>query len=426
MKFRKSWFLPLALLCLGGTAATKKAIQSRSASREAPETALSPDEPSKGTGGKSMTRCKKSEAASIAELRAILLETGIGTKERYRQIGSLVGNLSLETVMELLDDPAAFATGTSPDDHAKFPLRRLIHTLLWQRFGELAPELALEKAFPDGERTKDTSVFVDSILEGIARTNPRMAFDAWKSPFGDASEDVFMSLQPATFFSYDFFKNWATKSPGEAFAALEELGTAMRASAYMGYARSLPTDADWKTEVKKFEKLFPDSKDRSFSSQKAACSLASSWVLADHEAAFAWVESLPVKPASANASIFASQADPRHDAYGQMIAAWIRTEPAEAAEWLQKWDPPGSNDHFYARIIRYRGSEDVAISSTVLGLISDPAIRDKVVRGVLSNDFQKREVLRMWENSPQLSPELRAEVTEAIRVRDEKGSGWTL
>jgi hypothetical protein len=40
-------------------------------------------------------------------------------------------------------------------------------------------------------------------------------------------------------------------------------------------------------------------------------------------------------------------------------------------------------------------------------------VRDKVVREI----FQ-RDVLR-------LSPEVRAEVTDAIRVRDEKGSGWT-
>lgn len=424
MKLGKSWFLPLGLLALAaGSLATKKAMDVRASSRHHSPPPLSRREPT--PAGKVKTRGQKSDAVSLAELRGMLLETEIGTKETYRWIGSLIGNLSLEAVMELLDDPEALVFEKTPEGGPKFPLRHLIHTLLWQRFGELAPELALEKAFPNGERTPDKHVLIDKVLEGVSKVDPRMAFDAWKTHFGNGSEDVFMSLQPATFFAYAFFKNWAAKSPGTAFAALEELGTTMRSSAYMGYAGSLPADSDWKTEVAKFEKLFPDPNDRGFSSQEAACALASQWVLADHEAAFAWVESLPVKPAPANTPVFAPPGDPRHDAYGQMVAAWIRSEPNEAAAWLKNWDTPGNADHFYARIIQYRGSEDVAISSTALELISDPAMRDKVVRRVLSNDFQKREVLRMWENSPDLSPEVRAEVTEAIRVRDEKGSGWT-
>jgi hypothetical protein len=103
----------------------------------------------------------------------------------------------------------------------------------------------------------------------------------------------------------------------------------------------------------------------------------------------------------------------------------MRDEPREAAEWLKNWKPPGNPDRFYAQIIQYRGSEDVAVSSTALDLISDQAVRDKVVREILTNEWQQREVLRMLENSPRLSPEVRGEVGDAIRIRDEKGSGWT-
>ena len=418
--------MPLGLLLLvAGAVTTKRMTDAKPASRGQPRIALSPEDRTGASASKSKSRGKKSEAASLAELRGMFLDTELGDKETYRQAVALVGNLSLEAVLELLDDPEALAFVKSPEGHPQFPLRHFIHTLLWLRFGELAPELALQRAFPDGERSSDKNVLIDKVLEGVAKVNPRMAFDSWKAHFANASEDDFMSLQPVTFFACDFFKNWAEKSPEAAFAALGELGSTVRGSAYTGYTKCLPTNSDWKAEVAKFEQLFSDAKDRNFKSQSVVCALASKWVLADPDAAFAWVGSLPVTPAPANASIFELPGNPRSDAYAQMIAAWIGTEPDEAMAWLKNWDAPGSSDHFYARIIQYRGSEDVAISSTALALISDPAMRDNVVRKVLSHNFQKREVLRMWENSPQLSPELRAEVTEAIRVRDEKGSGWT-
>jgi hypothetical protein len=399
------------------------ALDARSASLSEASSASFREKNPDRASGKATRRGGRSDASSIAEIRRLLQqEKFLDSKEAFFQLESLIGKLSLEAVLELLNDPEALADAEGD----KYHLRHLIRSRLWQRFGMLAPEMALQKAFPEGKRTSERGVLIDDILYGVAKVDRGMAFEAWKTHFGEATDESFMSREPASFFAFGFFSDWSKSSPEAAFSALEGLGKSMQQDAYKGYVRSLATETDWQAELVKFDKLFPDAKDRIFSSQRAVCSLVSRWVLSDPDAAFAWVEALPKEEhRPAGFASFDLPGDGRADAYRQMIAAWMRDEPREAAEWLKNWKPPGNPDRFYAQIIQYRGSEDVAVSSTALDLISEQAVRDKVVRTVLGNEWQQREVLRMWENSPSLSPEVRAEVADAIRVRDEKGSGWT-
>ena len=242
---------------------------------------------------------------------------------------------------------------------------------------------------------------------GIAKKDRELALASWQTHIEHSDDDDLASQ--ADYFLDVLFEDWAKSSPDAAFSALGKLSAPWREDAYTGYISAFGEKTDWQAERRKFETLFPNPEARDFRPKSAICSLATRWAVSEAAAAFSWMESLP--------------GNDRADAYGEVVSEWLRTEPTEAAEWLKSWKAPGNPDRFYANIIEQDGSQYVAIASTALELISDPAIRDKAVCEVLIRRIPEHEVLRMWEHSSRLSPEVRAKVTETIRTRDEKDGG---
>lgn len=331
-----------------------------------------------------------------------------------------VNGLTLEALLELLGNFDALADVRGPDidevfpNHI-FPLRFDLRTLLWQRFGELAPDLALAKAFPDGEITREPGVQIEDILYGVAKDDAGKAFEAWLPHYADVKvEESFLTRQPLDSFADFFFMQWSETNSDLSVAAIDRLSGPLQEIAYRGYLRGLDRGANWIRETERFFDLFPDPGARRFESQGPATALAGQWAIEDPDAAFAWINTLEKSRTS------------DYLGYMEVVSTWMREEPTDASAWLREWSPPSNvdRDSFYRHILEGYGGESVAVSLAALELIPSQSVRDQAVRKIIADPMQDRDVLRMWEKSQLISPQVRAEVAHAIQERDTAGTGW--
>jgi hypothetical protein len=374
------------------------------------------------SGGQSTSGLRiqpKSRSVANDEERVQILQAWLDDKDRtpswkrFREMANSVRGLSIEEIQRFLNDPKSLADVGDPNDPSRFPRslyphRVEIRRLLWSRLGELAPNLALDLAFPDGQPNPDSNVQIRDILLGVSQSEPRLAFETWRLHYSKSTSQDEIAISW-------MIENWAKTSPEEAITALGSLPAETRPSAYTGYIIGLGGQADWANEAKRFDRLFPDTRERTLESQTPSCHLAAQWAIADPDAAFAWVATLPKGDSSGNFM-----------GYMQVIATWMREEPTDSTAWLKSWAPPGfEKDHLYAEIFKGHGDDDIPVSTAALELIDSQALRDQLVRYTISGDkWASRDLFRSWEKSPRLSPEVRSEVTRIIQERDEKGSGW--
>lgn len=336
------------------------------------------------------------------------------TRKTKREIEALVRNLSLPAIEALLADPAAFADvisgyidGIQAID--AFPLRYQLRSALWQRYAELAPDAALARCFPDAVPTGNPDIPAEYVLTGVAKADPRHAFASWQSfYFTPADGSVRTAFyEPANHIVRVIMAEWTRQSHGDAAAAVEGLVEAgMRRSAYLGYASALGLDSNWAAEIERFQRLFPNPAEHTLEFHRPVCPLISSWAKADPAAAFAWMD----------ATLGWTTRNNLEGGYARVIAIWVEEQPAEATRFLKNWIPAAleDTDRIYARILGNEGSEDPAISASVLELIRDPARLDAAANDLLEKTYLDPEILALLKNSKRLSPALRERVEAAL------------
>lgn len=426
MKGRKSWLFSLALVLLAGGGLATKVVSDRKSARGIPVSTQTGDPSEQARKSPRDSRHVDGDPERLARVRAWLGAKDQKPSEKLRrEMLATINGLSLEAIQELLGDLDALADvrgqGSDGVTYDIFQLRLHLRGMLWRRFGELAPDLALARAFPDGKITREPGVPIPHILYGVAKYDAAKAFEAWLPLFaastaGDLDrpvEETFLS--PFSSFAENFFEQWSKTSPELSAAAIERLSGPLQENTYLGHLYGLDHGTDWERETERISRLFPDPSVRKFGYGNLAAALAGGWAVEDPEAAFAWITTLEK-----------ADSDLYFTGYKQVISSWMREEPAEATAWLTKWDPPAGfdKDSLYRSILEGYGSKNVPVSLGALELIPTQTIRDETIRQIITKPWQDKEVLRMWEKSPLLSPQVRLDVTRAIQERDASGTGW--
>lgn len=360
------------------------------------------------------SRVEFGDKERLAKVHGWLALTGPNCRDPklWLEIGATIEGLSLETIEELLADPGLLANGatgsidhTSPIEH---PLRFDIRIMLWQRYAGLAPDAALARAFPDGKPVNDPHIQIEDILFGVAKVDPRRAFEVWRTHYSRSDDSRFMARMPVDSAAWQLAADCARESPEIVREQLAGIGTPMRGYTYRGYASTLGEGTDWAAEVARLEALFPDPAERLFTSQHPTCSLVASWAKSDPEAAFAWMRSLE------------KEDDPTltRMGYGEVIAVWMREQPTTSLEFLKQWKAPvADQDRLYAWILTGHGSEDPAITVGMLELIREPGKREAVAKELIKSDSTSAEVLRSLETSKRLPDSVREEAATALLAK---------
>lgn len=404
----------LALLSFAGGGVAMKWRADVNAKRGADRSSAPADGDRGTTSPTKRPRAEFGDKERVAKIRNWLAMTKDDPEAKFsKEIYAVIEGLSLEAVQELLADRDGLAdeiTGYIDDTFPihGYPLRFEIRLLLWQRYGTLAPEEALSLAFPEGKPAKDHSIQIEDILFGVAKSDPRRAFEVWRTHYSESDGLTFMTRMPVDSAAWELAAECTKQSPETVRAQLGEMGVAVRRDAYRGYASTLGENTDWAAEVARLEALFPDPAERRFTSQHPTCSLITSWAKSDPAAAFAWMKSLE------------KENDPglTQMGYREVIAGWMSEQPATSLEFLKQWNPPVANeDRFYAGILTGYGSDDPAIAVGVLELIQEPAQREAVARKLIEGNSTSSEVLRSLETSKRLPDHIRQEAATALLAK---------
>lgn len=410
-KLRPTLVLLTLLGLLGGGVALKQRADRQAGQRGDKARTLTEESPD-GTRSGKRARSEDGDKERLSRVHGWLHQTEVnpGDPALWRSIHGTIGSLSLEAVKELLADREALKDVNLPpgsDDFqpGAYPLRFQIRVLLWQRYAVLAPDETLALAFPEGKPTADRFVQVEDVLYGVAKDNPRRAFEVWRTHYAGGSDSEFMTREPLEMTAWGLAAECAKQDPESIAAQLAEIGPGMRGRAYQGYASALGEQTDWAAEVQRLETLFPDSAQRKFTSQHPTASLACQWVQSDPAAAFAWIATLEKDPDYSLVQM----------GYSQVIADWMREEPADSVEFLKEWKAPaGNQDRLYSQVLSGYGSQDPAVANGVLELIQDPAQREAVARELIQGDSTSREVLRSLETSNRLPDRVKEEASIAL------------
>lgn len=426
MKGRKHWLFSFLLILLAGGGLATKVVSDRKRESGTPASAPKGDLSEQARKSPRDSRHVDGDPERLIRIRAWLgAKDQKASQKLRREMLATINGLSLEAIQELLGDLNALADvrdqGSDGVHYDIFPLRLHLRGMLWQRFGELAPDLALARAFPDEKITREPGVQIEDILYGVAKNDAGKAFEAWFPHFAASNtggldrpaEETFLSQFSS--FPENLFEQWSKTSPELSVAAIERLSGPLQEIAYLGHLYGLDDGTDWKRETERISRLFPDQSVRKIGYGNLASALAGRWAVEDPDAAFAWINTLEK-----------ADSDPYFTGYKQVISSWMREEPAEATAWLTKWDPPAGfdKDSLYRSILEGYGSKNVPVSLGALELIPTQTIRDETIRQIITKPWQDKEVLRMWEKSPLLSPQVRLDVTRAIQERDASGTGW--
>jgi len=356
------------------------------------------------------------DEARLARIEAVRMagpSTSFSARNSLREIDSLTRGLSLASVEALLADPALLAdekTGHPQGDfrYLAYPLRSALKRALWERYGELDPAAALARAFPDGVPTRDPEIPLEHVLYGVARIDPQLALDTWRTHYdpsprpGDPGWGESLAI-------HDIMTEWTKQSPGAAAAALEGLGVVNRAFAYCGYSSALGPGSDWAAEVARFDRLFPPPADHGPRGVRPGYHLAASWAKSDPAAAFAWLD-----------TTFSPGTDTgQSDDYRRLIGTWMTEQPAAAARFLKDRPPPlwADNDELYAGVLTQSGSHVPGITTGLLELIQNSSILETSVQALLDAPYIEPQVLVLLQDSPRLSPALRARAAAALKKR---------
>lgn len=322
----------------------------------------------------------------------------------WKITSATVNQLPLELLRELLANPEWFEDLQKAADDLSvidpiYPRRQLLAILIWERIAKLAPQEALDLAFKSPGWEKDTWR-AGPVLRGIAKSDPALVLQFLRNP------PAGLDLHAAGLVSEQaeqLTNLLARHSPLETLQMIKTLPEQIQTAGYTGYVQTLGAGTDWEAELIRFGEELPELAELGFQGA-AYCELADAWVLQDPDAAFARIgkyeDSIMV--------------------YRSAIDSWIQSEPAEAVEWLQSWQPEqGDPDRVYSEVLSGNFENETSTLDLLLGLFRDPAMRDQaVIRKMSTADSSvPLETLRHLQVSPLLSDQARQSVTTVLEAR---------
>jgi len=342
------------------------------------------------------------EQGHVARAKGWMTDKTPEGRDGWQRIGATVQQLSLESVRGLLADPSLLEDIEGPEQENGFPnpvypRREILARLLWERYGKLAPQEALDRAFASGDWTKDYWR-AGPLLTGVAKTDPQLALNFLNQPPAGLdlqAEGLSRGLE-------DLMPLLAKHSPDAAFTTIPKLPAMVQGEAYNSYLNALGAGTDWQKEVTRLQQELPQLADI------RAANLAGAWARTDPDAAFAWI---------------ATDGGDKGSAYSTAIWSWMYREPVEAAAWLKDWQAEGvDRNAMYTSMLVHGGASNPGVSDGLLQLIEDPSARTGAVLKTMDylGKSMDPEVLRHLQGSPLLSDEARTAVATTLAERDAK------
>ncbi|WP_265594004.1 RNA polymerase sigma factor [Haloferula sp. BvORR071] len=342
------------------------------------------------------------EAARIDRVLQWLKDTSPeGQNETMRQ-RAMVSQLGLGAVRLLLSDPALIKDiqGPERDDgfpNPVYPRRDALGSFLWEQFGKLSPQEALDRLATIGAQPEASFEHTGSALIGVAKADPALALHF----LGDLPERV---TESSIIYSLESLMPSLVKySKQETFRAILSMPELSQREAYLAYVGALPQGTDWPTEIDQLKSGLPGFE------EGASGSLAGRWACSDPDAAFGWLAA-----ASKDSSF----------GYLDAIRCWMWREPSQAIKWLGSWNPDGlDRDRLFANVLVYGGAGDIRMVDGLLELISAPDARTAAAQQTMKNmgDGMETEELRHLQNSPLLSVEAKRSIEETILANQNSG-----
>jgi len=358
-----------------------------------------------GLAASSPARAAAEEKERLARAHRWRMATSEDDRETaWKRMKATVMELSLESVRELLADPELLADVQGPEREDEFPnptypMREFLARMLWERYGELAPQEAIDLAFGTEARKDDPRC--GYVLIGAAKADPELTlgFLADLPPGKDhhhALDHAAEQLMPLL----------AKHSPDKAFAVIEKLPELNWKEAYRGCLEALGPKTDWPKEVERLQQHPTGLWQIGFDSQSPAAALASEWVQSDPDAAFAWAASFPSED---------------RGGYYNMVYSWLQSDVSKAVPWLKEWQPEGVNrDRLYAKMLIDGGAGDMKVCDGLFELIEDPAVRNEAVAKAMKNcgNSIEPEILQHLMRSPLISEEARGVMRETLAKKE--------
>jgi RNA polymerase sigma factor (sigma-70 family) len=322
----------------------------------------------------------------------------------------------------------------------RYPLRWLIATQLWGRYGELAPEDALDCAFPDGPKGGFVggNMQLPTLIIEASRGAPKRAWEIWlnhryehlafhlRGP--DTESEPIMDMRASNgmpTIEVDIFRNWAEQDLEGLRSEFASLSSGDRPIAYRGYARALPKDSDWTEETEQMEEWFPETY------SYPATNLAARWAQADPDGAVAWLATLP---------------GDFNQRVQETIELWLDEAPGQALDWLKNWQPPGGDrELFYKGILlggQRIGFEEMTpmwglngmyltgggnpprqreIAARLLDIFHDPENLKQAVTQYAS--WASEATLKTWMEAEEAPPQVRVIAATTLEERKAASAG---
>ena len=405
MKFAK-WGVVGLIVGLGYWGLSSQRVKGSAQSAPGRESRRNAPGENSGADAASSARAAAEEKERLARAHQWRMATSEGDRETsWKRMKATVNQLSLESVRELLANPDLLADVQGPEREDEFPnpiypMREFLARMLWERYGELAPQEAIDLAFNTDARKHDPRC--GPVLIGAAKTDPGLTLTFLNSlppakDYHHALDYAVEKLMPLL----------AKHSPDKAFEVISKLPELNWKHAYRDCLEALGPKTDWPKEVERLQQHPSQLWEIGFDSQSPAAALASAWAKSDPDAAFAWAASFPSGDRSG---------------YSDMVWSWLQHDPSKAVPWLKEWQPEGVNrDQLYAGILIYGGAGEMKVSDGLFELIEDPAVRNEAVAQAMKN-FGKSigpEMLQHLMQSPLISEEARAIVRDTLAKKEE-------
>jgi hypothetical protein len=310
-----------------------------------------------------------------------------------------VDKLSLDTIRTL-------ATGLE-DQIASGEMRvsrnvwwSIFTSAIWERYSELAPEEAMERAFarppdaPTAEGGTEDMLLRTAVLQGAASSDPERV-------------RAFVLDPPA---GMDLSRLWSWKIVLERLAGhsteglmdvVQALPRSIGEAVYPVYAKALGEGTDWAREG---EMLLEWCQREKLTSPELVPELASTWARYDPEKALEWV---------GRESVWGKQ---------EVVVAinlWTTRDTASAAAWLKDWQPElHAKDDVLSGVLRQAAGRNAEQTRALLDLVDDAEERSIVVIMAMKKARRDAEfdpdALELMAVSPLLSPWAQEVVREKI------------
>jgi hypothetical protein len=312
------------------------------------------------------------------------------------RILKLLERLDLAEVEALRADPELIAAAKQKDVPSLG-----IHLMSWleERRARLVPGEFLATELLDARRADGyfTTFKYPGLLSAAARGNPDAAIAFWKSDLSAFEpENPEVPLRKNHYLG-DMIEGVTMADPAKAWDFIRSLDAATRTPEVVRcYFSALPAGTDWSLAVAQLESCGPLQSGNELSI--STISLATSWMKDDPDGATRWLDSIndslvEIRGNHNEMSSGSPRLEARASVYAAAMDSWFYTDPLEAIEFLDRWQPADTSKVQVLREII--GESSPAFHSRLVDLLDSPQERAELVIAVAHDSNERADIDRL-------------------------------